>query len=82
MTCTHLKQLYQLCRDSQIQLSSTDLIHIVCKQCENVEVCPSVLFEEYDQMPNYKATGSEATAAHGAASPAAPSPAASSAEKK
>lgn len=55
MTCTHLKQLYQLCQDSQIQLSSTDLIHIVCKQCENVEVCPSVLFEDYDQLSEAQA---------------------------
>ncbi len=49
MACVHLNQLYQLCRDSQVRLSSTDLIHIVCKQCEKVEVCPSVLFEEYDR---------------------------------
>jgi hypothetical protein len=49
MTCAHLNQLYQLCKDSQVRLSSTDLIHIVCKQCEKEEVCPSVLFEEYDQ---------------------------------
>jgi len=62
MTCTHLKQLYQLCRDSQIQLSSTDLIHIVCKQCEKIEVCPSVLFEEYDQMPDYKSSTAESPA--------------------
>jgi hypothetical protein len=48
MTCVHLNQLYQLCRDSQLQLSSTDLIHIVCKQCQQAEVCPSVLYEEYD----------------------------------
>lgn len=56
MTCTHLKQLYQLCHDSNIQLSSTDLIHIVCKQCANVEVCPSVLYEEYDKMHDYRMT--------------------------
>ncbi len=56
MTCTHLQQLYQLCRDSQIQLSSTDLIHIVCKQCENIEVCPSVLYEEYEQMSESQTT--------------------------
>ncbi len=49
MTCAHLNQLYQLCKDSQVRLSSTDLIHIVCKQCEKEEVCPSVLFEEYDK---------------------------------
>ncbi len=48
MACAHLTQLYQLCKDSQLRLSSTDLIHIVCKQCEKEEVCPSVLFEEYD----------------------------------
>ncbi len=69
MTCTHLKQLYQLCRDSQIQLSSTDLIHIVCKQCANSEVCPSVLYEEYDKMPEYKVEPSTHTPA---ADPAAP----------
>jgi len=61
MTCTHLKKLYQLCQDSHIQLSSTDLIHIVCKQCENVEVCPSVLYEEYDKMPEYKSEPSTHT---------------------
>ncbi len=58
MTCTHLKQLYQLCRDSQIQLSSTDLIHIVCKQCENVEVCPSVLYEEYEACLSQRSSSS------------------------
>ncbi len=60
MTCKHLQQLYQLCQDSQIQLSSTDLIHIVCKQCENVEVCPSVLFEEYDQLTESNSQSAEA----------------------
>jgi len=49
MACVHLNQLYQLCRESQLRLSSSDLIHIVCKQCEKEEVCPSVLFEEYDR---------------------------------
>jgi hypothetical protein len=48
MACVHLNQLYQLCKDSQVRLSSSDLIRIVCKQCEKEEVCPSVLFEAYD----------------------------------
>lgn len=47
MTCVHLQQLYQLCQDSKLKLSSTDLIRIVCKQCEKEDVCPSVLVEEY-----------------------------------
>ena len=49
MTCVHLNQLVELCRDSQIQLSSAELIHLVCNQCNQAEVCPSVLTEEYDQ---------------------------------
>ncbi len=48
MTCTHLQQLYQLCQDNKLRLSSTDLIHVVCQQCEKDEVCPSVLMDEYD----------------------------------
>jgi hypothetical protein len=49
MACVHLNQLYQLCKESQVRLSSTDLIHLVCKQCQKEEVCPSVLYEEYDE---------------------------------
>jgi len=49
MACVHLNQLYQLCRDSQVRLSSSDLIHLVCKQCDKEEVCPSILYEEYDE---------------------------------
>jgi hypothetical protein len=48
MTCVHLQQLYQTCQENQIRLSSSDLIHFVCKQCEKQEVCPSVLVEEYE----------------------------------
>lgn len=48
MTCVHLQQLYQLCHQNQLKLSSSDLIHIVCSQCEKDEVCPSILLDEYD----------------------------------
>lgn len=50
MPCVHLQQLYQLCRDSQVKLSSAELIHIVCRQCNQEEVCPSLLFEQYEEM--------------------------------
>lgn len=49
MTCTHLQQLYQLCQQNDLKLSSSDLIHIVCKQCNKEDVCPSTLAEEYDE---------------------------------
>ena len=48
MTCTHLNQLYQLCKDNRLKLSGSDLIHIVCQQCGEQDVCPSVLLEEFE----------------------------------
>jgi len=48
MTCEHLQQLFHLCQTSQLKLSSSDLIHIVCKQCDREEVCPSVLVEQFE----------------------------------
>lgn len=55
MPCVHLKQLFQLCQDHEIKLASSDLIHIVCTQCDEKEVCPSVLTDEYDA--NHQAEG-------------------------
>ena len=46
MTCIHLRELYQLCRNENLKLSSSDLIHIVCQQCGEQEVCPSLLTKE------------------------------------
>lgn len=43
-----VQQLFQLCETAQLKLSSSDLIHIVCKQCGKEEVCPSVLVEEFE----------------------------------
>ncbi len=48
MTCKHIKELYEICESHSITLSSTDLIRIVCPQCGEEEVCPSVLCEEYE----------------------------------
>jgi hypothetical protein len=53
MTCIHLRELYQLCQSENLKLSSSDLIHIVCQQCGEQEVCPSLLTKESpkDQEP-------------------------------
>jgi hypothetical protein len=51
MPCIHLTQLIQLCEQSQVRLSSSDLIHIVCKQCEKQEVCPSNLLDDGEPKP-------------------------------
>lgn len=50
MPCVHIQQLYQLCRDSHVKLSSAELIHLVCRQCNQEEVCPSLLYEQYEEM--------------------------------
>lgn len=48
MACVHLQQLYKLCHEHDLKLSSSDLIHIVCPQCGEQEVCPSMFTDEYD----------------------------------
>jgi len=48
MVCTHLRELYDLCQRNHLRFGGSDLIRIVCKQCDQVETCPSVLTDEYD----------------------------------
>lgn len=48
MVCSHLKELYQLCENNQLRIGSSDLVRVVCRQCDEVETCPSVLMDEYD----------------------------------
>jgi hypothetical protein len=48
MACNHLRELYEICRTYDLKLSSTDLIRIVCPQCGVEEVCPSMLYEQYE----------------------------------
>ena len=49
MTCVHLRQLYQLCQQQELRLSSTDLVRIVCQQCGEQEVCPATLMGDDDE---------------------------------
>ena len=53
MTCVHLQKLYDLCQehDVRFEMSGTDLVRIVCRECGEKEVCPSVLTDEYDAEP-------------------------------
>lgn len=48
MTCTHLRQLYDLCQQHDVKLSGADLVHFVCHQCGEVDVCPSALWDELE----------------------------------
>ncbi len=46
MTCVHLKKLYDLCQNHELKLAGSDLIHIICHECGEKEVCPSGLMDE------------------------------------
>lgn len=48
MVCTHLRELYDLCEKHQLRLGGSDLIRIICKQCNHEETCPSVFIDEYE----------------------------------
>lgn len=59
MTCVHLKKLYDLCQTNHLQISSSELVRIVCQQCGIEEVCPSVGDAEYGQRhPEPRSTDS------------------------
>jgi hypothetical protein len=57
MTCVHLQELYDLCRQYDLKLGGSDLIRVVCHQCGRQEVCPSTLREQMADGPENEATG-------------------------
>ncbi len=60
MPCEHLKKLYELCVTEELRLGGADLVRIVCKQCDEQEVCPSVLMEEYESTHPDEGSSNEA----------------------
>ena len=51
MPCTHLRQLYELCQKHDLKIATSDLVKVVCQQCGEQEVCPSMLLDEYESLP-------------------------------
>jgi hypothetical protein len=52
MTCVHLRKLYELCQTYDLKLGGADLIHIICHECGEKEVCPSGLMDELPDEGN------------------------------
>jgi len=48
MPCRHLRDLFAVCNQHNLKLSSSDLIRIVCPECGISEECPSMLCDEYE----------------------------------
>ena len=62
MTCVHLKELFKVCETHDLRLTSTDLVRIICPQCNLEEVCPSVYSAEYDKRQGSQESAAEAPA--------------------
>lgn len=43
MPCEHLRELFNLCQKHDLHIAGRDAVKIVCRQCEQQEVCPSSL---------------------------------------
>ena len=50
MPCVHLRELFDLCEKHDLQIASSDAIRVVCRQCEEQEVCPSSLTDGEDVL--------------------------------
>ena len=61
MTCVHLQQLYRLCQEHDLKFGGSDLIHLICGQCGEQEVCPSILTDEYDAKLSHPSNNQGAT---------------------
>ena len=61
MVCEHLRHLYQLCITQEIRLSSSELVHFVCKQCDTQETCPSNLMEYAEHLYDIDTENGDAT---------------------
>jgi hypothetical protein len=62
MVCEHLRHLYQLCITQQIRLSSSELVHFVCRQCDTQDTCPSNLMEYDEHLHRYEIGAENGTA--------------------
>ena len=62
MPCVHLQELYKLCEKHELRIASHDAIRIVCRQCDEQEVCPSSLTDG-DEVLKLPRSDSQADAA-------------------
>lgn len=58
MPCIHLRELYDLCEKHELRISSHDAVRIMCRQCEEQEVCPTSLTdgENVLRMPTHESS--------------------------
>ena len=59
MPCVHLRELYSICQEHDLKITSSDLVRIVCKQCGVVETCPSMLAQDYDRLEPSETRGEQ-----------------------
>ena len=47
MACEHLKKLYFYIKENNIEVSSSDLINFVCKECKIKDECGGYMPKEF-----------------------------------
>ncbi|TWU58788.1 hypothetical protein Poly51_15680 [Rubripirellula tenax] len=61
MSCVHLKKLYELCEKEDLKIGATDLVRLVCNQCGEQEVCPTLLLDQVDDVDESPRPGSQSS---------------------
>lgn len=51
MPCSHLQELYAVAEKHDLRISAADVVHIVCRQCDEHETCPSALTDGESVIP-------------------------------
>ena len=42
MVCDHIKKLHKYIVDNKLEVTSSDLVHVVCNKCKEKEECTSI----------------------------------------
>lgn len=43
MPCSHLQELYEVAKKHDLKIAASDAVHIVCRQCNEEDTCPTAL---------------------------------------
>ena len=62
MPCEHLRELFDLCQKHDLHIAGRDAVKIVCRQCEQQEVCPSSLTDGDQVLTQIRNTAEKSTA--------------------
>ncbi|MEM6978782.1 MAG: hypothetical protein AAF539_03875 [Planctomycetota bacterium] len=60
MPCQHLKELYDVAAKHDLKIAASDIVRIVCRQCDEQEKCPTALTDGAEVIRTGQRTGTSA----------------------